>query len=90
MDTPLHPGAARVCLSSHALLKIGHHFRFPILGFFKFYFIGVSWLYNVVLLSSVQQSESAVHIDISPLFWISLPFRPFNCILIIISQASIV
>ena len=75
MDTPLHPGAARVCLSSHALPKVGHHFRFPILGFFKFYFIGVSWLYNVVLLSSVLLSESAISIHILPHFWISFPFR---------------
>ena len=31
-------------------------------------------LYNVVLISTVQQSESAVLIPVSPLFWISFPF----------------
>ena len=31
-------------------------------------------LYNAVLVSIVQQSESATHIHISPLFWISFPF----------------
>ena len=38
-------------------------------------FIGVQLLYNVVLVSTVQQSESAIRINISPLFWISFPFR---------------
>ena len=37
--------------------------------------IGVQLLYNVVLVSAVQQSESAIHIHISPSFWISFPFR---------------
>ena len=32
-------------------------------------------LYNVVLVSTVQQSESAIHTHIFPLFWISFPFR---------------
>ena len=32
--------------------------------------------YNVVLTSVVLQSESTMHIHISPLFWISFPFRP--------------
>ena len=32
-------------------------------------------LYNTVLISAVQQSESAIHIHISPLFWIPFPFR---------------
>ena len=32
-------------------------------------------LYNVVLVSAVQQSESAIYTHISPLFWISFPFR---------------
>ena len=31
-------------------------------------------LYDVMLLSAIQQSESAIHIPISPL-WISFPFR---------------
>ena len=32
-------------------------------------------LYNVVLVSTVQQSESAICIRISPLVWISFSFR---------------
>ena len=42
---------------------------------FKKIFIGVQLLYNVVLVSTVQQSLSAIRIHISPLFWISFPFR---------------
>ena len=41
----------------------------------KHFFIGVQLLYNVVLISTVQQSESAICIHISSLFWISFPFR---------------
>ena len=53
----------------------------PIQAFFFFFllfflfFIGVQLLYNVVLVSAVQQSESAICIHISTLFWISFPFR---------------
>ena len=43
-------------------------------SFFKI-FIGVYLLYNVVLVSTVQQSESAIRIHVSNLFWISFPFR---------------
>ena len=32
-------------------------------------------LYNVVLVSTVQQNESAICIHLSLLFWISFPFR---------------
>ena len=46
------------------------HFNF----IFKI-FIGLSLLYDVVLVSAVQQSESATRIHVSPLFWISFPFR---------------
>ena len=35
----------------------------------------VQLLYNVVLVSAVQKSESARHIHISPTFWISFPCR---------------
>ena len=45
-------------------------------GFFFFLiFFGVELLYNIVLVSTVQQSESAIYIHISPLFWISFAFR---------------
>ena len=40
--------------------------------FFKLIFIGVQLLYNV-LVSTVQQSESVIHIHMFPLFWISFP-----------------
>ena len=42
--------------------------------FLSWFFIVVQLLYNVVLVSAVQLSESAIHIRISPLFWISFPF----------------
>ena len=43
-------------------------------AFFIIIFIGVELLYNVVLVSAVQQSESAIYAHISPLLWISFPF----------------
>ena len=47
---------------------------FSLAKFFLLIFIGVELLYNVVLVSTVQKSESAIHIHISPLFCISFPF----------------
>ena len=47
---------------------------------FKKIFIGIQFLYNVVLVSGVQKSESAECIHISTLFWISFPFRSPQCI----------
>ena len=44
-----------------------------ILFIYLFFLIGVQLLYNVVLVSAVQQSESAVCIHISPLSWTYLP-----------------
>ena len=38
-------------------------------------FIGIQLLYNVVLVSTIQQSESVMHIHKSISFWISFPFR---------------
>ena len=40
-----------------------------------FFLIGVYLLHNVVLVYAVQQSESAIPVRRSPLFWISFPFR---------------
>ena len=37
-------------------------------SFFKKIFIGVELIYNVVLVSAVQQSESVIHIHISTVF----------------------
>ena len=42
--------------------------------FLKLIFVGVDLLYSVVLVSAMPQSESAIHIHISPL-WSSFPFR---------------
>ena len=42
---------------------------------FYFIFIGVQLIYNVVLVSGVQQSESVIHIHISTLFQILFPYR---------------
>ena len=42
---------------------------------FKFIFIGVQLLYNVVLVSTIQQNESALVIHTSTSFCISFPFR---------------
>ena len=42
---------------------------------FLHYFIGVQLLYNVVLISTVQQSESVIPVCISSLFGASFPFR---------------
>ena len=41
--------------------------------FFKLIFIGVYLIYNVVLVSAVQQSESVIHIHIFTLFLDSIP-----------------
>ena len=43
---------------------------------FQLIFNGVQLLYNVVLDSAKQQSESAIHIHISTPFWTSFPFGP--------------
>ena len=43
--------------------------------YFLKHFIGVQFLYNDVLFSAVQQSESVIRIHISPFFQISFPFR---------------
>ena len=55
---------------------------FPIslsLFILKLIFIGVQLLHNGVLVSTVQQDESAIHIHRSPPFWTSFPFRsPFT------------
>ena len=39
--------------------------------FYLLIFIGVYFLYNVVLVSTVQQSDSTIHIHLSPLFLIA-------------------
>ena len=59
---------------------ISENFTFSILSAFLLYllkliFIGVQLRYNVVLVSIIQQSESAIHIQISPLLWDFLPIQ---------------
>ena len=44
-----------------------------ILAFFFLNFSEVYLLYNVVLVSAVRQSESAIHVHVSPLFLDFLP-----------------
>ena len=59
-----------------AICKEGHYVWLSLIFFFqKIFLIGVQLFYNVVLVSTVQRSESAICIHISPLFWISFPFK---------------
>ena len=53
----------------------GYHGGQGTVYLFSSVFIGVELLYHVVLISAVQQSESARFTHISPLFWISFPVR---------------
>ena len=47
--------------------------------FLKFLFcIGVELIYNTVLVSGIQQSDSVIHIYVSILFQILFPFRSFQ------------
>ena len=43
--------------------------------YFKINFIGVQLIYNVVLVSAVQQSESVMHIHVFTLFQIIFPYK---------------
>ena len=55
-----------------------YHF-FLSLSLFKI-FIGIQLIYNVVLVSGVQQNESVTHIHIFTLFLILFPHRPLQSI----------
>ena len=46
-----------------------------ILFIFSINFIGVQFIYNVVLVSAVQQSQSVVHLQISTPFQILFPYK---------------
>ena len=53
----------------------------PIMFLFYFYiFIGVQFIYNVVLVSGVQPSKLVIHIHISTLFQLLFPYRPLQSI----------
>ena len=49
------------------------------LSFFKKFFIGRSLLYNIVLVSAIQQQESATGIHMSPPSWTSHLPHPLGC-----------
>ena len=51
---------------------------------FKKIFIGVQLIYNVVLVSRVQQSESVMHIHVSALFYILFPYRSLQSFVFLI------
>ena len=51
------------------------HLGADFLFYFFLIFTGVLLLYNVVFVSTIQESESVMRIHISPLFWISFPLR---------------
>ena len=57
-------------------------------SFLKKNFIGVQSIYNVVLVSGVQQSESVIHIHISTLFFFFLILFPYR-LLQSIEQSSL-
>ena len=48
--------------------------------YFKKFFVGVQLIFDVVLVSAVQQSESVIHTYISTLFQILFPYRPLQSI----------
>ena len=59
-------------LSKRKCLENSHGF----LSFSKLIFVGIYFLYNIVLVSAVQQNVSAIHLHTQPTpFWISFPFR---------------
>ena len=66
------PGIELTSLMSPALA--GRFFTLTLLYFF-FFLIGVELIYNVVLVSDVQQSHSVIQIQISVLFQILFPCR---------------
>ena len=57
-------------LALESFLWVGH---FVFKSFF--FLIGIQLIYNVVLVSGVQQNDSIIHIHISILFQIIFPFR---------------
>ena len=71
-SVPEHMGGVyAVCLHLLDLLTVLCA-KLPV---FVLIFIGVKWLYTVMLASTIRQSESAVCVYTSPVFWISFPFR---------------
>ena len=66
-------------LDSYVLLLNWPLYPYKI-SFFKKNFIGVWLIYSIVLLSGVQQGESAIHIHVSTLFQILFPYRSLQSI----------
>ena len=71
----LQPLADTDYLLSVPIVLPFHNLFFLNTFFFTLIFIGVQLIYNVVLVSAVQQSESAIHTHISTLFQILFPYR---------------
>ena len=65
---------ASFTLFAHFIRNMGRKFCNEVLKNFLFY-IEVQLIYNAVLVSHVQQSNSVIHIHISILFQILFPFR---------------
>ena len=65
---------ARVCVCFCTLLEDCSD------SFFKLIFFGVQLIYNVVLVSAVQQRESVIHIHMSTLFQIIFQYRSLQSI----------
>ena len=71
------------------LLSLTHIYQFIVLSqircflgnVFFFNFIGVQLIYNIVLVSAVQQSESVIHIHIPTLFFLS--FFPIQVLMLL-------
>ena len=61
-----------VLISDKGGIQIRKHCKKQRRVLYYYFLIGIQVLYNVVLASNAQQNESAIHIHISPPFWISL------------------
>ena len=64
-----------VCLEPLPFSYLLHDLGKCFVLFFFLILVGVYLFYSVVSVSAVQQTEPAVCIHASPLFWISFPFR---------------
>ena len=67
--------ADSMCQEMRLGIQIGIIYDRFIISILCYFFIGVYLLFTALSLSAVQQSKSAMHMHISPLFWISFPLR---------------
>ena len=70
-----HPSQIGILLEHNRNTNFGVYIYFLWFYFSFYFFIGVQLLYNVVLVSAVQHSESALSRHIAPLFVNSFPSR---------------